>query len=137
MTIPRSLALAVILSALPAAIHAQERTQARGDTFFREMDTNGDGVISQEEFTLQKGVVFYLIDKNHDLKIEQTETKLTPDAFRQYAGTDGTIDGLDLFNMPGARFQAFDLNGDQKVTPAEFRQHLADIRSGPQTAEQR
>lgn len=131
MNIPRALALAVALSALPAAGHAQ----SRDDTFFREMDTNGDGVIDQEEFTLQKGVILYLIDKNHDLKIERNETKLSPEVFRQYAGKDGTIDGLDLFNMPEARFQAFDLNSDRKVTYSEFHQHLVDIRSGPQTAE--
>lgn len=133
MKIPGASALAAVLLALPAAGQAQPRDE----TFFQEMDANGDGVIDQQEFTLQKGVILYLLDRNHDLKIERNETRLTPDAFRQYAGTDGTIDGVDLFNMPAARFQAFDRDGNQTITPSEFRQQLADIRSGPQTAGQR
>ncbi|MCR6632837.1 MAG: hypothetical protein NVV74_23880 [Magnetospirillum sp.] len=133
MKTARVVVLAIAVSAMAAAAHAQ----SRDETFFRELDTNGDGVVDETEFTLQKGVLFYLIDKNHDLKIEQSETKLTREAFQQYAGPDGVVDGLDLFDVPGAQFQAFDRNGDQKITRAEFQRQLAEIRSGPQTAEKR
>lgn len=134
MTILRLTAIAAVLSALAVPAIAESRE----DQFFRELDTNGDGVVSPEEFTLQKGVILYMLDANHDLKIERSETKLSQQVYSQYAGKDGVIDGGDLFNLPAAGFNAFDRNGDQKITRDEFHQQLADLRGNtPQTAEQK
>lgn len=130
----RMTALTVALLALaPMAAAAEDRAAQ----FFRELDSDGDGAISPEEFTLNKGVVLYMLDANHDLKIERNETKLTREQFAEYAGADGTLDGGDVFNLPSARFSAFDRNGDRRITRDEFSKQLAEIRSGQQSAEGR
>jgi hypothetical protein len=133
MTALKAAVLATAFCALSISAHAEDR-DAR---FFHELDANNDGNISQEEFTLQKGVILYMLDKNHNLKIEREETRLSPEQFAQYAGKDGTLDGGDLFNLPAARFSAFDQNNDQKISLEEFRQQLARLRPGPQTAQER
>jgi hypothetical protein len=130
----RILALSVALMALaPVAVGAADRPSQ----FFRELDTDGDGMVAPEEFTLGKGVIFYMLDGNHDLKIQRKETKLSPEQFAQYAGDDGTLDGGDFFNLPPARFSAFDRDGDRQISRDEFRKQVAEIRSGQQTAEGR
>lgn len=132
MTRMTAVTLALLaLAALPA--HAQDRQT----TFFREMDTNGDGFVDEEEFTLRRGEILYMLDSNHNLKLERNETKLSPEQFRRYAGADGTLDGGDFFNLPSARFSAFDKDGDRQISRAEFRTQIAEIRSGQETAEMR
>lgn len=133
MTRMTVLSVALLALAPMAAAAAEDRTAA----YFHELDSDGDGIVTPEEFTLNKGVILYMLDANHDLKIQRKETKLSPEQFAQYAGADGTLDGADLFNLPAARFNAFDLNGDRKITFDEFRKHMAEIRSGQQTAEGR
>ncbi len=123
----------VVLFAFTSPLYAADRDAA----FFKEMDTNGDGVIDRDEYTLRKGTILYTIDANHNLKIERKETKLSVSQFKQYAGADGVIDGGEFFDLPGARFTAFDKNGDNVITREEFRRQLAEIRSGQQTAEGR
>ncbi|MGE5548457.1 MAG: EF-hand domain-containing protein [Solirubrobacterales bacterium] len=120
----------VLVLAVPAMAAAQQKDA----DFFRMLDTNGDGVIDREEFSLQKGTILYALDKNRNLKIDQNETKLPPEKFDQYAGADHVIDGLELFTMPEAQFEAFDRNRDQQITLDEFRQQLAVLRGGPQTS---
>lgn len=125
---------------LALAISGQAAAQTQGDrdqSFFKDLDANGDGSIDREEFSLYKGAIFYAMDKNRDLKIERSETRLDADTFRKYAGSDGTIDSLELFDTPGAQFEAFDRNGDQRISREEFRQQLASLRAGPQSAERR
>ena len=130
----RMTALMVALLALPTvAIAAEDRSIQ----FFRELDADGDGMISREEFTLNKGVVLYMLDANHDLKIQRKETRLSPEQFAEYAGSDGVLDGGEFFNLPSVTFSAFDSNGDQQISPDEFRKHVAEIRSSQQTAEGR
>lgn len=129
--------IAATLVAFLAVAVSQAHADNRDTEFFREMDVNGDGFIDREEFTLRKGVILYMLDANHDLKISRNETKLPPDVFKEYAGPDGTIDGGELFNMKEVRFAAFDKNDDGKISYQEFRQQLAEVRAGPQAAEQR
>lgn len=135
MNIARRIALAAMIAALslPALAEAEDR-DAR---FFRELDADGDGAVTPQEFTLQKSVVLYMLDANHDLKLERTETRLTASQFQQYAGEDGVIDGLELFDLPQARFAAFDEDGDRRMTSAEFRAQLANLRGDTQTSEGR
>lgn len=133
MTSIRTAALAALLSALALSAHAQERS----GRFFEEMDTNRDGFVDPEEYTLRKGAILYSLDANHDLKIEQKETRLSPAQFGQYAGGDGFIDGGEFFELPGASFGAFDRNGDRRISREEFRLQVAELRSGQQTAEGR
>lgn len=130
----RIIAMSVALLALaPVAIGAEDRSSQ----FFRELDADGDGMVTEEEFSLGKGVVLYMLDANHDLKIQRKETKLSPQQFAEYAGADGTLDGGDFFNLPSARFSAFDQDRDRKISRDEFRKQVAEIRSGQQTAEGR
>ncbi|HTH15379.1 MAG TPA: EF-hand domain-containing protein [Magnetospirillum sp.] len=116
-----------MLSALALPAQAKEDADLRA---FRELDENGDGYISREEFTLHKEALLYALDKNHDLKIERNETKLPPEVFKKYAGPDGTIDAATILTLPEAQFNAFDKNDDGKISLEEFRQHLAELRSG-------
>ena len=130
----RMTALTVALLALaPMAAAAEDRSAQ----FFRELDGDGDGMVTPEEFTLNKGVILYMLDANHDLKVQRNETKLSAEQFAQYAGPDGTLDGGEVFNLPAASFSAFDQNGDRRISRDEFRQQVAEIRSGQQTAEDR
>lgn len=129
----RMAALAAMMSAQALGAHAEDRD----DRFFRQLDTNGDGRVDTEEFTLQKAAILYALDNNRNLKVEQAETKVAPGQFRQYAGEDGVIDGLELFELPEAQFSAFDRDGDHAITAAEFRRQVAGLRTGPQTAEEK
>ncbi len=130
----RMTALMVALLALtPVAIAAEDRSAQ----FFRELDSDGDGMISREEFTLNKGVILYMLDANHDLKVQRKETRLSPEQFAKYAGSDGVLDGGEFFNLPTVTFSSFDTNGDQRISREEFRKHVAEIRSTQQTAEGR
>lgn len=125
------LAVFVALQAVPAA------GQGRDATFFKQLDQNGDGGIDWEEYTLEKGAILYSLDKDRSLKLEPGETKLPRDKFREYAGADGVIDGGEMFELPEIQFDAFDTNGDDTISPEEFRRRVASLRSGSQTAEGR
>lgn len=130
----KSLVLAIMVCALASAAAAQ----SGGDSaLFKELDDNGDGMIDREEFSLNKGAIFYRLDQNRSLKLERSETKLDRPQFQKYAGKDNVIDGGELFNMPAAGFEAFDQDHDRQISRSEFRQQLAALRSGTQTAEQK
>lgn len=131
MTILRTAALAAMISAQALAAIAESRE----DQFFHDLDSDRNGVVDREEFDVNKGAILYSLDKNRSLTIEQAETKLAPQQFSRYAGDDGVIDGLELFDMPGTRFEAFDQDGDQQISAPELRRQLASLRAGPQTAE--
>jgi hypothetical protein len=133
MTRINAAAVLLLASAAAAPLHAEDRVAV----FFKELDTNGNGMIDPDEFTLRKGVILYMLDANHDLKIERKETKLSAAQFQKHAGPDGTIDGGEFFNMSATRFSAFDKNGDRTISREEFREQMAVIRSGQQTAETR
>lgn len=130
MTLPRMAALAALIALQPLSAQAEDQI----DQFFRQLDMNGDGYVDPEEFSMQKGAIFYALDKNKDLKIEQSETRLSPQQFRQYAGEDGYINGMELFQLPEAQFEAFDQNGDKKVSKEEFRSQVNRLRSGSEAA---
>lgn len=122
-----------LLTLAPMSAAAEDRSSQ----FFRELDTDGDSMVTPEEFTLNKGTVLYMLDANHDLKIQRNETRLSPEHFAQYAGADGTLDGGEFFNLPSAGFSAFDRDGDRRISRDEFRKQVAEIRSSQQTAEER
>lgn len=132
MKILKTMVLAAALSALSAPAWAQ----SQGANFFKELDADGDGGIDPAEFSMYKGAIFYSLDQNRSLKLEKPETRLNAQKFRDYAGDDGVIDGMELFELPNARFEAFDQDGDRKISKAEFGRQIASLRGGgPQTAE--
>lgn len=130
----KSLVLAAIVCALALPASAQSGGDAE---MFNELDDNGDGAVDREEFSLNKGAILYRLDSNRSLELEQSETKMAPQIFRQYAGKDNVIDGGELFEMPAAGFEAFDQDRDSKITRPEFRRQLTALRAGTQTAEQK
>lgn len=133
MTSARVLMLAVALGLHAAPVVGQ----GRDATFFKQLDQNGDGGIDPEEYTLEKGAILYSLDKDRSLKLEPGETKLPRDKFREYAGADGVIDGYEMFELPEIQFDRFDTDGDGKISPEEYRQRVASLRSGAQAAEGR
>ena len=88
---------------------------------FARLDTNGDGVITRTEFEINSIEVFYINDKNENIKLEASETRLSKEAF-EAADTDGdgALSGVEFLQAPFTQFEAADTNTDQKITKREF-----------------
>lgn len=119
---------AALLAAAGAMAAGPARAQVDVQSLFAEMDGNRDGFIDREEFSMNKGAIFYALDRNRDLKVEQDETALSPEAFQKYAGTDGVLDGLEIYDVPQTRFEAFDRDGNRKIGMQEFLDHIMALR---------
>lgn len=75
----------------PAANGAQrgQRLQQLESEMFKRMDTNGDGVISKQEFMEQAEKRFKRLDANGDGQITREEIESAAQNMRQRAGAGG------------------------------------------------
>ncbi|MGI9490959.1 MAG: EF-hand domain-containing protein [Geminicoccaceae bacterium] len=112
-------ATAVLFSEPPAA------SASEIDALFSLMDTNGDGVIQRTEFNIKSFEIFYIRDRNENMKIEPDEINLSPEAFAA-ADTDGDgqLSGVEFYEADFLQFEAADTNNDHKITRQEFEQFV-------------
>lgn len=75
----------------PAANSAQrgQRLERLEDEMFKRMDTNGDGVISKQEFMDQAEKRFKRLDANGDGQITREELENAAQNMRQRGGAGG------------------------------------------------
>ena len=74
LTLGATIAL-IASSALAAETASTTDIKAKHATYFKKKDTNGDGVISKEEWHARSDEMFNKIDTNHDGKISAEESK--------------------------------------------------------------
>jgi len=142
------LAMALITSALWAA---GPRAGVRGQRVdrpgagqgqratFDELDKNGDGVITRDEFGPKILELFDKLDADKDGKVTQEEVKQYADAHQQGRdpdklftrldkNADGTLVKEEMPSKMQARFTNMDANTDGKVTKEEFAAAIAKIK---------
>lgn len=129
----KTVMMALLLSALPmTAVAAQ--THALPD-HLAKMDTNKDGKVSLEEFSIDPPKVFKLLDANRDGIVSRDEatafyTKIAPaddpktvKRIGDITAADTNGDGTSLAEMMAARAAAFkqrDKNNDGVLTGDDF-----------------
>jgi Ca2+-binding EF-hand superfamily protein len=95
---------------------------------FDLLDEDRDGVIGRGEFLRRKTAIFYraLTDLDRDQRLNPEEINLTPEAFADAdLDRDGQLSGAEFVQARFMQFEAIDADGDQEVTPEEFRAFMA------------
>ncbi|WP_448191544.1 EF-hand domain-containing protein [Azospirillum sp. sgz301742] len=128
----RLAALAILTLALhafhPAAAAEGSRQDSRDRKIFDLLDDNHDGVISMPEFKNNQMLIFYLLDRNKDQVLVQSETNLPPDVFDRIAGPGGKINTIEFLNIVDEAFKRADTNHDNVIDRKEFNALMRRIR---------
>ncbi|MEP7004493.1 MAG: EF-hand domain-containing protein [Sphingomonas bacterium] len=110
----------------PAEQGAPGAPAGRGGGMMMRADTNGDGKVSQAEFTAMMDQRFTRLDKNGDGFIAADEVSDMPNrgpgggVMAADADHDGKVSHAEFTTMATARFAKFDMNGDGQITPDEM-----------------
>ena len=112
-----------------AAMAGSSSAQPAASTF-KQVDRNGDGKITRDEFPRHIARLFDQVDSNHDGVLTQDEysalghrDKLFEMAGFAYfdADGDGRITLAELIDKPNPAFTLLDTNHDCVITPEERR----------------
>lgn len=104
-----TIAAAAVCLAFPVS------AQTIGDTELARIDTNGDGVVTREEFDAFAARAFQLLDKNRDRQLSAAEMagNLPADAIAKLdADGDGVVTRQEFGRQMTADFNAADKDGD-------------------------
>ena len=106
-----------------------ERALAAEDArqIFEILDDDGNGRVTREEFLRMKTEIFYraLKDLDRDQRLGPEEINVTPEAFTEAdLNGDGKISGAEFVQARFTQFEAIDANGDQEITFEELQQFL-------------
>jgi Ca2+-binding EF-hand superfamily protein len=116
--------LALTCGALWAAAEPAAAAYVDLGESFDLLDENRDGVIARGEFLRRKTAIFYraLTDLDRDQRLNPGEINLTPEAFADAdLDRDGQLSGAEFVQARFMQFEAIDADGDQEITPEEFR----------------
>jgi Ca2+-binding EF-hand superfamily protein len=108
---------------------AGDRADAADDAraIFDILDEDRDGLVGRDEFARTKIEVFYRALKNLDQeqRLGPEEINITPEAFADAdLNGDGKISGAEFVQARFTQFEAIDASGDQEITFEEFRQFM-------------
>lgn len=118
----------IALVAMPAS--AQLGRRGGGDRF-AQADTNGDGLVTREEFKASRSARFKQMDRNGDGAISRDDfgriLKFRPDAAQRLdqmlaeadANHDGRLTRAELDQAPVPMFERADANGDDRIDAQE------------------
>lgn len=122
--IRKTLILAAVLAA--ASAPALAASHAR-DTFIKEQDVNGDGVVTKEEFVITRDQLFKAIDadKNGVLSKEEYVGEFKGRLEKRLAASTETAEKKDeervrQMRQADVRFGVLDSDKSGGITPAEF-----------------
>jgi Ca2+-binding EF-hand superfamily protein len=107
---------------------------AAGDNsseIFAILDPNGDGTVTREEFLRMKTELFYRALKNldQDQRLGPQDINITPEAFADAdLNGDGKLSGAEFVQAPFIQFEAIDASSDRKITIEEFREFIQQYR---------
>ena len=94
---------------------------------FDILDENRDGLVGREEFLRTKIEVFYraLEDLDQDQRLSPEQINITPQAFADAdLNGDGKMSGAEFVQARFTQFEAIDASGDQEITFEEFREFM-------------
>jgi hypothetical protein len=102
-------------------------TRTNPKQVFDILDANHDGVVTRQEFLLNKTAVFYRFLKvvGLDQHLNPEDIKITPEAFAHAdLDGDGKLSGAEFVEAPFTQFDAIDSNHDGEITFEEFSEFL-------------
>jgi Ca2+-binding EF-hand superfamily protein len=110
-----------------------DRTHAADDAreIFDILDDDRDGLVRREEFLRTKIEVFYRALRNvdQDQRLGPEEINITPEAFAEAdLNGDGKISGAEFVQARFTQFEAIDASGNQEITFEEFREFMQQFQ---------
>ena len=122
--IRNTLILAAVLAAVSAPALAASHAR---DTFIKEQDVNGDGVVTKEEFVITREQLFKVIDadKNGVLSKEEYVGEFKGRLEKRLAASTETAEKKEeervrQMRQADVRFGVLDSDKSGGITPAEF-----------------
>ena len=120
------LAVCAIEARLEGALAADGASE-----MFDLLDESRDGVVSRAEFLRMKTEIFYraLTDLDQDQRLSPEDINIAPEAFADAdLNGDGKISGAEFVQARFTQFEAIDANGDQEITFEEFREFTREYQ---------
>lgn len=128
----KSVALATLSMAfLIGGAQANERgPHGKGASVFEQLDSDGDGQISQSEFDQSHAKRFARWDRDGDgsVTIEEAHRRVARRFERIDGNSDGTIEESEFQAHGQERFSRMDSDGDGQVSRGEFDEALTKMR---------
>jgi hypothetical protein len=123
-TLGHLLALALAFAVAGVAIERARRADADDPPRFTILDEDDDGVVTEIEYLRNKTKIFFraVKDVDQDPHLGPDDINVTPQAFDEAdLNGDGKLSGAEFAQARFTRFDSIDTNGDQKITSDEFQ----------------
>jgi hypothetical protein len=130
-TLGHLLALALALAVAGVAAGRARPADADDPPRFTILDEDDDGVVTETEFMRNKTKIFFraVKDIDQDPRLGPDEINVTPQAFADAdLDGDGKISGAEFVQARFTQFDSIDANGDQKITSEEFQAFARQYR---------
>ena len=115
---------------LGSAQAAETGPRGKGAHFFDQMDSNGDGQISQSEFDESHAKRFARWDRdgNGEVTKDEVQRRVSRRFERVDSNGDGIIEESEFQAHSQERFGRMDSDGDGQVSREEFGEAFAEMR---------
>ena len=123
-TLGHLLALALAFAVAGVAAERARAADADDQPRFTILDEDGDGVVTEIEYLRNKIKIFFraVKDINQDPRLGPDDINVTPQAFADAdLDGDGKLSGAEFAQARFTQFDSIDANGDQKITSEEFQ----------------